>query len=255
MFQVKSYLSHWLNAVDEHALQAPFIFDLYRNTLQEQAPDEAFYPIESIRKDLLGASEAISFNDLGAPTRVSKTQTIRQIVLQGSTKPKISQLLYRLAKSNQSKTIIDLGTSLGLNTAHLAMVPEAHIYTFEGNEVLSKKAKVTFDQLKLSNIHQISGDINETLTHTLAKLDSIDFAFIDANHRYEPTINYFEWLLEKSTRETIIVLDDIHWSPEMHQAWLAIISRSEVTLSIDLFQIGIVYFLPELNKQHYRLRV
>jgi predicted O-methyltransferase YrrM len=116
-------------------------------------------------------------------------------------------------------------------------------------------AKATFDQLKLSNIQQISGDINETLPNTLASLSGVDFAFIDANHRYEPTINYFEWLMQKSNKETIIVLDDIHWSLEMHQAWSSIITRPEVTLSIDLFQIGIVYFLPELNKQHYRLRV
>lgn len=255
MFQAKSYLSHWLNAVDEHALQAPFIFDLYRNTLLEQAPDETFYPIDKVRRELLRVSETIAFDDLGAPTRVAKTQTTRQIVQQGNTKPKISRLLYRLAKSNQSKTIIDLGTSFGLNTAHLAMIPEAFIYTFEGNEVLSKKAKSTFDQLELSNIHQISGDINESLPQTLATLNSIDFAYIDANHRYKPTINYFDWLLQKRTWETIIVLDDIHWSQEMHQAWSNIISRPEVTLSIDLFQVGIVYFLPELNKQHYRLRV
>jgi predicted O-methyltransferase YrrM len=255
VFQVKSYLSHWLHAVDEHTLQAPFIFDLYRNILKEQAPDEAFHPIDNIRKDLLKASDIISFNDLGAPTKVSKTQTVKQIIQQGSTKPKISRLLYRLARSNRSKTIIDLGTSLGLNTAHLAMAPDTHIYTFEGNEVLSKKAKATFGQLTLSNIKQISGDINETLPLTLSSLSSVDFAFIDANHRYEPTINYFDWLLQKSNKETIIVLDDIHWSLEMHQAWSNIISRPEVTLSIDLFQIGIVYFLPELNKQHYRLRV
>jgi predicted O-methyltransferase YrrM len=50
----------------------------------------------------------------------------------------------------------------------------------------------------------------------------IDFVYIDGNHRYEPTMKYFDLLMQYSHEGTILVSDDIHWSLEMTQAWKAI---------------------------------
>ncbi|MBK8348457.1 MAG: hypothetical protein IPL08_12845 [Saprospiraceae bacterium] len=36
----------------------------------------------------------------------------------------------------------------------------------------------------------------------------------------------------------------------MTQAWHSIISRNDVTLTIDLYDIGIVFFRKELSRQH-----
>ncbi len=80
----------------------------------------------------------------------------------------------------------------------------------------------------------------------MAKLDRVDFAYIDGNHRKEPTLNYFNWLLEKSHEQTILIFDDIHWSNEMDKAWQLIKSNDKVSVTIDLFHLGL--FSLEKNK-------
>ena len=61
-------------------------------------------------------------------------------------------------------------------------------------------------------------------------------------------------LLEKIDENSIIVFDDIYWSDQMEEAWKEIVNNKRVTLSIDLFKMGIVFFHPSIVKEHYKLR-
>jgi predicted O-methyltransferase YrrM len=86
-------------------------------------------------------------------------------------------------------------------------------------------------------------------------MSRIDLAFIDGNHRKEPTLRYFETILPKTHEGSCIVFDDIHWSSEMEEAWELIRKDERVKLSIDLFFIGIVFFRTEFReKQHFSIR-
>jgi predicted O-methyltransferase YrrM len=77
--------------------------------------------------------------------------------------------------------------------------------------------------------------------------------YIDANHRYEPTLRYFDALVKYCTPDAVLVLDDIHWSAEMEKAWEKIKQHEKVTLTIDIFDAGLVFFTPLYTKQHYTL--
>ena len=95
------------------------------------------------------------------------------------------------------------------------------------------------------------GNIDERLPEELAKLDTFSLAYLDANHRYAPTLHYFELLLEKAGEKSILIFDDIHWSAEMEKAWIAIIQHPAVSLSLDLYEAGILFLDPRLQKEHY----
>ena len=99
----------------------------------------------------------------------------------------------------------------------------------------------------------VTGNIDVTLEKHVENAEKIDFVFFDANHKRKPTLKYFEICLRKSHDKTIYVFDDIHWSGEMKQAWQLICAKQVITLSIDLFQLGIVFVDPGLSKQHYIL--
>ena len=112
-----------------------------------------------------------------------------------------------------------------------------------------------FAKLKLKNIELVKGNFDDTLPTVLSSLPTVDLAFIDGNHRYQPTLNYFEQILVKSNHQSIIILDDIHWSREMEEAWQMIQQHSAVTMTIDLFFIGIVLLRDEFKiKQHFSVR-
>src|SRR5690606_35219993 len=124
----------------------------------------------------------------------------------------------------------------GITTLYEAVAaPTAKIITFEGCPQTAAVAERNFRKLNRQNIEIVTGNIDETLPERLKEVSSIDFVFFDANHRYEPTVRYFETCLSKAHNDTCFIFDDIHWSDEMEQAWETIRAHPSVTVSIDLF--------------------
>ena len=152
--------------------------------------------------------------------------------------------------------IIELGTSLGITTAYLASANSAaRVTTFEGSTAVAQIAGQNHQLLGLKNIILLEGNFDEQLPKWLEQHKSIDFAFVDGNHAFKPTMTYFEALLEVVHENSILVFDDIHWSAEMEQAWAQISAHPRVTLSIDLFFIGVVFFRKEFaQKQQVSIR-
>jgi len=183
-----------------------------------------------------------------------KTRKISSIAKNGISKAKYSRLLYRIGQMLEPKIILELGTSLGINTLYLsASYPQAKVYTFEGCVETARLAQDLFKNWKLDNINLVQGNIDDTLPAWLKQVDRVDFAYIDANHRYQPTLDYFQGIHDKAHSESIIALDDIYWSAGMARAWQHIKSQDEVSLSLDFFELGIVLFQDLQIKQHYDL--
>ena len=121
-----------------------------------------------------------------------------------------------------------------------------------GNLVFTKKSG---QRKRIKNIQSYNGNFDDLLPSIIHQLPSIDLAYIDGNHRFDPTINYFHQLLNKTHNNSILVFDDIHWSEEMEQAWDHIRQNSAVTCSIDLFFIGIILLSNNFKvKQDFVIR-
>jgi predicted O-methyltransferase YrrM len=207
------------------------------------------YPaIEQLRRQLKNDKTILTIDDFGAGSH-SNTQKQRSVsyIAKTSLKPKkFSQLLFRIARFYKPETILELGTSFGITTSYLASGNTgANVISMEGAKSIAKVAEENFKKLGIHNLKIIQGNFDKTLPSFLADTSTIDLAFIDGNHRKEPTINYFEQLLPKLNNDSILIFDDIHWSREMEEAWHIIQSHASVTLTIDLFFIGLVFFRKE----------
>ena len=154
----------------------------------------------------------------------------------------------------QYQTILELGTSLGMNTAYMARAnPDAQIITLEGDKSVTQIALNNFDHLSVKNIDLRLGNIDKTLPDTLLEVSQLDLVYFDANHNYIPTMDYFRQCLRFIHNNSVFIFDDIHWSKEMNNVWHDIIAHDSVTLTIDLFDAGVVFFRPELRKEHRTL--
>lgn len=250
LYQLLAYIKYWLFSVNQHSLHSPFLYTFYEEIVKGSKSIEQI-EIESLRKIHLKNSQIIEINDMGAGSRVQKSnrRSISQIAKHASTPPKFSKFLYHLIKEKEAKTIIELGTSLGFNTLYMAMAnTSAKIFTFEGADEIAALAQTNFDIFTLKNIEIIKGNIDVTLPGFLSKKPTIDLAYIDANHKYEPTISYFNQVLSCSGEDSIIIIDDIHWSKEMNLAWHEIKKHPRVSVSMDLFEAGIIFLNQELQK-------
>jgi predicted O-methyltransferase YrrM len=226
--------------------------------LNDRKHYDSYDPIENCRKELKRDRRVITVEDFGAGSRTGATneRTIASIAAHALKPKKFGQLLFRIAKYYGCKNILELGTSLGITSSYLASAAgQGKLVTMEGSPAIASVAAENFRKLGLSNTRIETGNFDETLEPMLHSLPVPDLVFIDGNHRHEPTVRYFKQLVPRCNNDTILIFDDVHWSEEMDAAWLEIKNDPRVTLTIDLFFIGLVFLRQESRvKQHFTIR-
>lgn len=255
------YFKYYVHAANSkgHGVHSPFVFEFITKVMNDFTLYDDYARVEGLRKALLKDTAELEVKDMGAGSaRTSSARRSIASIAKNAAKPKkFGQLLYRMVKYYQPETILELGTSLGITTSYLALAnAEASVITLEGAPEIAAKAKENFQKLDIQNIRLTEGNFDDTLAGVLQQNPQIDFAFIDGNHRQEPTERYFNQLLPHIHNDTLLIFDDIHWSKEMETAWKNIVQHEAVACDIDLFYIGIISFRKEFKeKQHFSVRV
>lgn len=251
------YVKHRLASKSRHGTHSPFVYKLTDEVIYDFSSEKDYYVIENQRKKLLNDRSEVIVTDLGAGSHLNKNRVkqVRQIARNALKSPRLAQLIYRLAKNTQPEQIIELGTCLGITTAYLAKAcPQAEVTTIEGCPDTAKVARANFDSLDLTNVDLKVGNFDHLLPEVLGGTDRLDFVYVDGNHRKEATLNYFNWCLPKVHSESLLIFDDIYWSKGMKEAWEEIKRHPEVTVTIDLFWIGLVYFRKGQAKEHFKIK-
>ena len=217
-----------------------------------------FEILNEIRNQLKLSTEVINVSDFGAGSKKlnASHRTIKQIVKHGIAPQKQAEFLYRLINFLNPSTIIELGTSVGLTTLYLAKAaPKSTVFTLEGCEKLAAFSTQLFKSNSINNINSVIGNFNDTFPKLLNSITTIDFLYVDGNHTYEATMNYFNLALQKKNEQSVFLFDDITWSSDMLKAWKEICAHPEVTLSLDFFFFGIIFFRKEhKQKEHFTLK-
>lgn len=252
------YLSYRLKAKGSHEIHSPFVFDLFRQVINSQAPFPIFSEIEHCRRILSHDHRVIEVTDYGAGS-LSHSESLRMIstIARHASKPrKYGELLFRLVRYFNSVQILEMGTSLGLSAAYLAGAnPAIKLVTLEGCPQTGTIARKNLEILQLHNISVMVGRFEDLLPKALACFSQLDLVFFDGNHREKPTLAYFKACLPYSTDYSLFIFDDIHWTAEMEAAWAIIQQHPQVTMTIDLFFLGLVFFRKEFQeKQHFILK-
>ena len=251
LFTIRSYITHWLDAVDDHSIHSPFFFEFYK-VVNDKTPIFGSDEIEEVRNKLLNNSYSIEFTELGSgKTSIPGKEKLSDIAAKSLAPPALAQLYVRIVNYLKAETAIELGTSLGITTLYMALRNDTQVTTLEGNKAVADVAMTNFEYFEKKNITVIDGNIDQTLKEALFNMRRVDFALMDANHRYEPTVRYFELISKRVKEKSIVVMDDIHRSPEMAKAWEEIRKHELVYGSIDLFRCGVLFFEPSLGKQHF----
>jgi len=255
--QIRKYISYLAGSNTRHGTHSPFVYQWLEECLYDKNPKAAFSEIENLRKDLEKVSRSIAITDLGAGSLLnsSRERTISDIAKKSAKNPKFGRLLYRICAYFQPEYVLELGTSLGISSLYMAKGnPSMQLMTLEGCPNTAKEAKANFEKTQTHNIQQLIGDFKNTLPQALEKFPQLDLVFFDGNHQKEPTIAYFEQCLSKKHNDSLFIFDDIHWSDGMEEAWEYIKAHPEVSVTIDLFMVGLVFFRKEQPKEHFTIR-
>lgn len=254
-----AYFNYLIKGKSAHGLHSPFVYKFVTELLETENEDYyQFKELNEIRKQLLKNNTIIEITDFGSGSRIFKDnhRQIADIAKHGISKKKFSELYFKLVNFCNAQIIVELGTSLGLNTLYLAKAnSKSQVYTVEGCSELYKFSNTLFTKNNIKNIKSINTTFEKALPEVLNSIQKIDLLYIDGNHKYEPTLHYFELALKKKHEHSVFIFDDINWSEEMQKAWEEIKNHPEVTLTLDLFYVGIVFFRKEQKeKEHFILK-
>lgn len=258
LFQFLTFLKYYWKSGNAHSVHSPFVFQLYTKGFKSTPPDnnELLKRINQYKDSLYGDKRVIEVTDFGAGSRIFKSNVreIRKIAKSAGISAKNGQLLMNLIHYLKPNSILEIGTSLGISTAYLALAaPNSRIVTLEGCKVTASIAQKQFRDYKLDNIDLLVGNFADTLPKVLAE-QHFDLVFFDGNHQKAPTLQYFDLCLKQATDNAVFIFDDIHWNSEMEETWNLIKENPKVSVSIDTYQWGMVFFRSGQAKQDFTLR-
>ncbi len=268
-FHVVGLLNHLFRAKSKFKIHSPFVYELTTKVFHSKVPVEVLNEIKKRRKALRKNRTILEIVDFGAGSQKKKKvkskitnasyrsdfKAVQKIARTSLLRQKYVNLVYNLVAHLNPGNIVELGTSLGITTSAMAMAaPNAKIYSLEGCASIASVAQGGFDRLGLKNIQLKLGEFDTVLPNLIKNLNSVDLVFFDGNHRKKPTIKYFKQFLPLKHNDTVFIFDDIHWSKGMLEAWNYIKDHPDTVVTIDLFEMGIVFFRKELTPQYFIYR-
>lgn len=261
LFQIKSYIKFLWNSKNEHAVHSPFVFNLLTKCFYDKKPKPEYSILKMYRKSLLENKNFIEVTDFGAGSRVFKSnrRQICKIAKTAGISSKRAELLFRVTNYFKPAIILEIGTSLGLATSALALgSPKAKVITLEGCPETANQSHLQFQKFNFNNVNSIVTEFDQYFQGIKLRLktetESFNLIYFDGNHSKNATLAYFELLLPTIDNDSVWIFDDIHWSLEMEEAWKIIQNHPKVTVTIDTFQWGFVFFRREQEKEHFIIR-
>jgi predicted O-methyltransferase YrrM len=259
VWRIRRFVDFMLGAGTLYRIHSPFLYNLIDNVVVQSLMLPGLEPIERMREEYRQSKAVIYKTDYGRNADGDGVSTY-QVPLARLARTSLSSRrqalrLHHLAQYLGATRILELGTSIGLTTAYLAKSgPETSVWTLEGCPELAGFAAKNLEKLDVRNVKIIQGRFEEKIGEALAEIGKMDLLFLDGDHRKGPVIANFECCVPHFHNNTVVVIDDIHHSPEMEQAWEHLITRSDVTISLDFFHCGWLLFRKESSKEHFRLR-
>ncbi len=210
-----------------HGVHSPFAFNLINKVIEEK---KIFYIFE-------------------------ETEKLRsQFQLKRRKKKKYGQLLFRLVNFFKPNHVLQIGFSREVEILYLlSALDKGKLTLLEENITDISLAEMISNQFKP---FEIKPAINiETLDSIRNKNHIPDFVFFNITHNTEMTYALLEKILSNIDEHThvIFVIDSIRKNKEMKNLWKTITSNPKVTITMDLYVLGLVIFNKKLYKRNYKV--
>jgi hypothetical protein len=148
-----------------------------------------------------------------------------------------------LATARDAKIIVEFGTAFGVSGMFwLAGLKNGHLYTFEPNAIWAEKAKENLSSV--SSNFTLTVDTFEDAGPRLLGSKSVDIAFVDAIHTSEFVTQQYEALKPMMRDGSLVLFDDINFSPDMRRCWEEIACDPAIAGSATIgARVGVVEML------------
>lgn len=251
LFKVYFYYHKTLKNLSQNSLGNE-ILEAYELTKKRNRTDKKtlsiFEDLESFRKQLLKNDSEINYDIFVKGLR----RKVAEICKSAATPKSWSHFYFHLIKNTQSLRALEIGTNLGVSGQYFLSALKLNaeeklrkgaFLTIEGVKGLCDIAQNRFKEIDphgLVDVTLHNALYDDVLPHIVKEDTTYQIIFIDGNHKYKPTLNYYEMLLNSIPEKAIFIFDDINWNNEMKRAWKDVLRANYHTYSIDFFKLGLV---------------
>ena len=228
-----------------HGVHSPFVFDLITNVVADQCAYYSYNDISRIRLLLTQKEEFIHCN--------GKRMTVKKAVQRYGISKKEGEFLFRLTNHYKPRSILAIGSSVGLAPLYLTRYDSTvQCITLESVPDFAEIATHLLSKETNPSLQIRAGAYHESVPESLLQFALIDFIFADKNVGINDLDVIFNQCLPFIHNDTMCVLAGIRSSDEKYYFWEQICQHPQVTIAVDLFQMGLLFFQSKLHKQVYK---
>lgn len=225
-------------------IHSPYTFHLVRNVIEPKIHYYPFHKLDRQCKKMLSIlKEKLNHETLCEDERLwFRTEYAH---LKGSTK--FHRLLFRLLNFTNPKKVAFIGDDSGLNLTFLAKVDSRRKVHCLGSQVFARN----FSDSILSDY-----GISNVAFSSLKTEANQNFDFVQISRTISDTVLFeFENNLDRYLNtECFLIVEDISKQAGMRLLWERLKKQDRFSVSLDLFDVGILFARRGMKKQDHNLR-
>ena len=253
--KITSFFCFIIKSKNEHGVHSPFVFDLITSCFYKKKDKNDLTIFLNYKKKLSRNSSLLEFSNFNFISNLlfsNKKKRSRIIENLGISNGRAG-LLINIIQYLKPKSILEIGTSLGIVTVALSSAQESSkITTLDENEKTVNIIREMFKKNTFKNVKFLAGNFDITLP---LALNNSDFIYFKGKNINETTLKYFEFSLTYIHNDSVILFENIHSDKESEKIWNHIKNNKKVTVTIDTFFWGFVFFRKEQEKEHFIIRI
>lgn len=168
---------------------------------------------------------------------------------------KYHELTFRLINYFDPKIIIFAGAEFSAAPLYMAAAKaEATIFAAESTMQAAKVLEQCSRRANIRNISLISPNKDKTLRDLLSSVEKIDMVYFNTSASASRLPEYYEMFKSKADNDSVFIFEKPRHTKQSAEFWNSVQKDSDISLSLDLYGIGIVFFKKELSKQHFLIK-
>lgn len=235
-----------------HGVHSPFVYHLITKVIGERNPYYIYQDIDRLRRTFQYKEEPVSYADRRNPGK-QRSCSAGTLFKRRAIRPRQGKFLFRLANYLKPVRILHIGPSLdlsivytsayasGLECAMVDAMPESVSLT---RELVEKGCRNPVDLQ--------TGPYKEALQRVWERMETVDFVFFNTAHEQNDPVKLFRECAKHANEQTVFVFNEIKVNQLMRACWHEVCASPDVTVTVDLYSLGLAFFTKKLHKRTYK---